>query len=76
MIVPSLIHIFNPTSITIITSIGILPFLFKNREPCYDDNDCPFFMKCCILGIEKYCCTPNNYVKYEPIYLYETVHNS
>ena len=53
MIVPSLIHIFNPTSITIITSIGILPFLFRNRETCYDDNDCPFFMKCCILGIEK-----------------------
>lgn len=68
--------IINPTTLTLLVSIGVLPFIFKNREPCYEDDDCPFIMKCCILGIERYCCSPNNYIKYEPIYLYDTIRNS
>ena len=76
MIFQRVIHLINPNTMTALVLIGIIPFIFRNREPCYDDNDCPFFMKCCILGIEKYCCTPNNYVKYEPIYLYKSVKNN
>ena len=68
--------IINPTTLTLLVSIGVLPFIFENREPCYEDDDCPFIMKCCILGIERYCCSPNNYIKYEPIYLYDTIRNS
>lgn len=76
MINPVLIQAINPFIIASIISFGSLPFIFRNREPCYEDDDCPFIMKCCILGIEKYCCTPNNYIKYEYMYLYETVKNN
>ena len=75
MIVATLINLFNTYKIPVLITVGMLPFIFRNREPCYDDDDCPFIMKCCILGIEQYCCTPNNYIKYKPIYLYENGKN-
>ena len=58
---------------TIGLSIISLPIIFKNRENCIDDNDCPFIMRCCKLGIEYYCCSPNNYINLEPLYLYNTI---
>ena len=76
MIVATLINLFNTYKIPVLITVGMLPFIFRNREPCYDDDDCPFIMKCCMLGIQQYCCSPNNYIKYEPIYLYETVDNN
>ena len=53
--------------------MGTIPFIFRNRDNCEDDEDCPFIMKCCIIGLEKYCCSPNNYIKLEPAYNYATV---
>lgn len=47
----------------------MLPFIYRNGEDCYDDNDCPHFMRCCQIGLLKYCCTPNNYIKLELTYL-------
>ena len=43
--------------------LGSLPFIFKNNEVCWTDDDCPYFMKCCYDGLNNYCCSPNKYVK-------------
>ena len=42
--------------------IGSLPFIFRNNEPCFDDDDCPMIMKYCNMLDNRYCCTPNKYI--------------
>lgn len=49
--------------------LGSIPFLFKNNEVCWIDDDCPYFMKCCYDGFKHYCCSPNKYIKYVPVYV-------
>ncbi len=68
---------FNQDLNYIVTSIGaigyILPKLLRNNEICNTDDDCPLIMRCCEVGIKKFCCTPNNFVKIELSYLTEPV---
>jgi hypothetical protein len=63
---------FNNALNNILTSIGaigfLLPKIFKNNERCNTDEDCPFIMRCCEIGLSKYCCTPNNYIKIDLAY--------
>lgn len=58
--------IYNVIGLTILS----LPIIFRNREDCLEDDNCPFIMKCCVIGLEHYCCTPNNYIQLKPSYLY------
>ena len=47
-----------------ISALGyILPKYFKQEKICKEDDDCPDIMRCCEVGIKKFCCSPNNYVK-------------
>lgn len=69
----NVLYEYSAKLIPFIGIIGALPFIFRNRDNCEDDEDCPFIMKCCIIGLDKYCCSPNNYVKLEPAYNYATV---
>ena len=64
---------YNPFITTIFIVIGSLPFLFRNNESCNDDDDCPYFMKCCNVMNEMYCCTPNNYLYMKPIYVEQNI---
>lgn len=41
----------------------LIPTFSRHNEPCKTDDDCPMVMRCCELGNNKYCCTPNNFVK-------------
>ncbi len=36
---------------------------WKKEKICNNDDDCPDIMRCCEIGIKKFCCSPNNYVK-------------
>ena len=58
---------FNDALNNIVTSLGaigyLLPKILKNNEKCKTDDDCPLIMKCCEVGLIKYCCSPNNYIK-------------
>tara|TARA_B100001287_G_scaffold276446_1_gene287290 strand:- start:5648 stop:6001 length:354 start_codon:yes stop_codon:yes gene_type:complete len=55
--------------LTSITTIGyFLPKLLKHNEKCENDDDCPFIMRCCEIGLNKFCCSPNNYIKLELAY--------
>ena len=36
---------------------------WKKEKICNTDDDCPDIMRCCEIGLRKYCCTPNNFVK-------------
>lgn len=69
----NVLYEYSAKIIPFIGLIGTIPFIFRNRDNCEVDEDCPFIMKCCIIGLEKYCCTPNNYIKLEPAYNYATV---
>ena len=55
--------------LTSITTIGyFLPKLLKHNEKCTTDDDCPFIMRCCEIGLNKFCCSPNNYIKLDLAY--------
>lgn len=41
----------------------LIPTMTRHNEICKDDEDCPMIMRCCEVGTNKYCCTPNNFVK-------------
>jgi len=50
--------------LTKLTSLILLiPTVTRHNDNCKTDNDCPLIMRCCEVGIKKYCCTPNNFVK-------------
>ena len=51
----------------------MLPIIFRNNEPCQNDDDCPYIMRCCQIGDNKFCCTPNNYNKLEYAYIKELI---
>jgi hypothetical protein len=53
---------------TIGTLVYFVPKIMKNNEICEKDDDCPLIMRCCQVGIKKYCCTPNNFVKMDLAY--------
>jgi len=36
---------------------------WKKEKICNNDDDCPDIMRCCEIGMRKYCCSPNNFVK-------------
>jgi hypothetical protein len=59
---------FNNMLTTITTFGYFLPKLLKHNEKCATDDDCPFIMRCCEIGLSKYCCTPNNYIKIDLAY--------
>lgn len=45
---------------------------FNNKnQPCQTDNDCPGIKKCCQMYFEKFCCSPDNYIKIEPNYAFK-----
>lgn len=68
---------FNNDLNYIVTSIGFMgyfiPKLLRKREMCIIDDDCPLIMRCCKVGKQNYCCTPNNFVKMDLAYLPETI---
>tara|TARA_B100000424_G_C22936298_1_gene498217 strand:+ start:1244 stop:1555 length:312 start_codon:yes stop_codon:yes gene_type:complete len=41
----------------------LIPKIMRHDEICKNDDDCPLIMRCCEVGTNKYCCTPNNFVK-------------
>ena len=41
----------------------LIPTMSRHNEICKTDDDCPMIMRCCEIGEDKYCCTPNNFVK-------------
>ncbi len=41
----------------------LIPTMTRHNEICQTDDDCPLIMRCCEIGQDKYCCTPNNFVK-------------
>ena len=71
---------FNENLNNILMSVGtvgyFLPKLFRNNEKCYNDEDCPLIMKCCEIGLTRFCCTPNNYIQLKPAFVKETVKES
>jgi hypothetical protein len=50
-----------------------IAYIFRNGEFCKTDMDCPSVMKCCVIGNDRYCCTPNNYIKLEFSYIYNFI---
>ena len=58
---------FNNYLNDVLVSIGtlgyFLPRYFKQEKSCREDDDCPDIMRCCEVGIKKYCCSPDNYIK-------------
>ena len=60
-------HHYYTSALFIGSLFGSLPFIFKNNEYCYNDKDCPYIMKCCYDGYEKYCCSPNKYLNYKSV---------
>lgn len=63
-------HNIIPTSVTI---FSMLPMIFRNNEICENEEDCPYIMRCCQIGEEKFCCTPNNYIKLEYAYVKKVI---
>ena len=37
----------------------------KEGGNCKKDDDCPLIMRCCKVGTNNYCCSPNNFVYLE-----------
>ena len=68
---------FNENLNNILMSIGtvgyFIPKLFRNNEKCKTDEDCPFIMKCCEVGLTRFCCSPNNYIKLKPSFIKEPI---
>tara|TARA_B100000424_G_scaffold271494_1_gene274468 strand:- start:764 stop:1060 length:297 start_codon:yes stop_codon:yes gene_type:complete len=54
----------------------LLPNIYRNNDLCEQDKDCPHIMKCCQIGIKKFCCSPNNYIKIVPFYFKKTIENN
>ena len=50
----NVLYEYSAKIIPFIGLMGTIPFIFRNRDNCEDDEDCPFIMKCCIIGLEKY----------------------
>ena len=51
----------------------LLPNLkFRQNKSCNDDNDCFGFKRCCQVYFEKFCCDPDNYIKIEPKFAYNS----
>lgn len=64
------------TVLVSITTIGyFVPKFLRNNEICKTDDDCPLIMRCCEIGKDKYCCTPNNFVKLQYSYLDQEINN-
>lgn len=70
---------FNNALNTVATTVGaigyLLPKMLRNNEICKTDDDCPLVMKCCEVGIKKYCCSPNNFVKMSLAYQNQEIQN-
>ena len=64
---------FNQYLNNVVTTIGamgfIVPKMFRNNEICNTDEDCPLIMRCCEIGVKKFCCAPNNFVKMDLAHL-------
>ena len=39
----------------------LIPSLTRNNQKCKNDDDCPFIMRCCEVGVNKFCCTPSHF---------------
>lgn len=50
-------------------AIIILPSLLKEGGGCYKDEDCPFIMKCCKVGSNNFCYSPNNFISVDLTYI-------
>ena len=46
----------------------LIPTLTRHNDNCKTDDDCASIMRCCEVGVKKYCCTPNNFVKIKLAY--------
>ena len=51
----------------------LIPRIMRHNEICKTDNDCPLIMRCCEVGTNKFCCTPNNFVKMNLAYQDEKI---
>ena len=53
----------------LVNGLGIvilsIPAIMKEGGNCKKDDDCPLIMKCCKVGTNNYCCSPNNFVYLE-----------
>ena len=54
----------------------MIPTLCRHNDNCEKDDDCALIMRCCEVGVKKYCCTPNNFVELKPSYLPEAISES
>ena len=64
--------LINGLGIAIVT----LPSLLKEGERCYKDEDCPFIMKCCKIGSNNFCCSPNNFISLDLAYNKQFISNN
>ncbi len=64
--------LINGLGIAIVT----LPSLLKEGERCYKDEDCPFIMKCCKIGSNNFCCSPNNFISVDLAYNKQFISNN
>jgi hypothetical protein len=50
----------------LVNGLGIvilsIPTIMKEGGNCKKDDDCPLTMRCCKVGANNYCCSPNNFV--------------
>lgn len=67
-------NIFNTNTLALL--FIMLPYIYKNGENCNTDDDCPHIMRCCKIGTDNYCCTPNNYIKLEYAYIKNYIKNN
>jgi hypothetical protein len=53
----------------LVNGLGIvilsIPTIMKEGGNCKKDDDCPLIMRCCKVGTNNYCCSPNNFVYLE-----------
>ena len=54
----------------------LIPSITRHNDECERDEDCALIMRCCEVGVKKYCCTPNNFVKLKSSYLPEAISES
>lgn len=60
-----------------VTTVGyFMPKFLRNNEICKEDDDCPLIMRCCEVGVQRFCCTPNNYIKLKPTLIKETINEN
>lgn len=50
----------------LVNGLGIvilsIPAIMKEGGNCKKDDNCPLIMRCCKVGTNNYCCSPNNFV--------------